>query len=140
MSWLSVRLFRWFVLNCEALFQSTFVLSHIVECFLCYQAIKNTFETSNFDLQIPVNDIPTVWHQMIPQTDPTPTPQTIWSQKYFKIAFCMCQVMHYNLSTLRFLIPSLSIINISYQINPYNVKLLKWNNLPSIFGTIHYHF
>ena len=25
-------------------------------------------------------------------------------------------------------------------INPYPAEFLKWNNLPSLFGTIHHHF
>ena len=25
-------------------------------------------------------------------------------------------------------------------INPYHAEFLKWNNPPSIFGTVHYHF
>ena len=24
--------------------------------------------------------------------------------------------------------------------NPYHAKFLKWNNPPSIFGTLHYHY
>ena len=29
---------------------------------------------------------------------------------------------------------------ISKSINPYHAEFLKWNNPPSIFGTVHYHF
>ena len=25
-------------------------------------------------------------------------------------------------------------------LNPYHAEFLKWNNPPSIFGTVHYHF